>query len=126
MRTTRSRRATNHDAAKAPPMSPDSDRPWRAAGDGAPGDRPMALDGMVSIGPGVDDVVDQVDARGGGTEDPEGGQRVEEVGAVNEDARRRRRHEDQCVLRPLPRTHAGEDVGEDPGGGRRRDRTRPA
>jgi len=40
---------------------PRSYRHGETRGDGAPGDRPMALDGMVSIGPGVGDVVDQID-----------------------------------------------------------------
>ena len=62
------------------------------------------LVGMVSIRFGVDDVVDEVGARGHDAEDQEGRDHAQRRVPFAEHAGGGRRHEDQQVLEPLPRT----------------------
>ena len=79
---------------------------------GATGHGPAALDRVVAVRLGVDDVVDEVGARCDQAEDEERPDDTQCGVPVTEHARRGRRHEHQQVLDPLLGAHP---TGDQPG-----------
>ena len=98
----------------------------QGGGDGAGRHRTVLLVRVQTVGLGVDDVVDQVDARGQRAEEAEGGGRSQRLIGVVEHPGGGRGHEDQEVLRPLAGSHGDQQPAPGPPGhearGRRVDR----